>query len=280
VLAPPLPPGRKVVLPGRGTTFVRELEGPAGAPTLLLLHGWTATADLTWFAAYAPLAEQFRVLAVDNRGHGRGIRSARRFRLDDCADDAAALLEVLGVERVIACGYSLGGPIASLLWRQHRDLVDGLVLCATASRFAHSRAGRARLDLLGAFGVAARLVPGPLSAAATVRVVGGINARRGLGPWVSQELLLADGPTLLQAAGELGRWDARSWIGEVDVPSAVVVTTEDQLVPPPEQRLQAEAIGASVYEVAGHHTVCVSDPERFVPVLAAACASVAERVSR
>jgi pimeloyl-ACP methyl ester carboxylesterase len=277
--APPLPPGRKVVLPGRGTTFVRELPGPPGAPTVLLLHGWTATADLTWFAAYEPLGEHYRVLALDNRGHGRGIRNGRRFRLEDCADDAAALLRVLGVDRVIVCGYSLGGPIASLLWRRHPEIVAGLVLCATAARFAHSRAGRARLDLLGSLGAAARFVPGSVAAAATARLVDGINARRGLGPWVSAELLLAHGPTLLQAAGELGRWDARAWIGEVDVPAAEVVTTEDELVPPAEQRWQAASIGASVHEVAGRHTVCVGDPDRFVPVLLAAIGDVADRVA-
>ena len=57
------------------------------------------------------------------------------FRLEDCADDVAALLDVLGVERCIAVGYSMGGPIAQLLWRRHPELVDGLVLCATSARF-------------------------------------------------------------------------------------------------------------------------------------------------
>src|SRR5690349_19985038 len=49
-LRPPTPPGapegRAIELPGRGTTFVREAGGPAGAPTLLLLHGWTATGGI------------------------------------------------------------------------------------------------------------------------------------------------------------------------------------------------------------------------------------------
>ncbi|MGD9796746.1 MAG: alpha/beta fold hydrolase [Acidimicrobiia bacterium] len=278
--APPLPPGRKVVLPGRGTTFVRELAGPPGAPTILLLHGWTGTADLNWFAAYEPLAARFRVVTLDHRGHGRGIRNGRRFRLADCADDAAAQLDVLGIDRVVACGYSMGGPIASLLWRRHRHRVEGLVLCATAARFARSRAGRARLDLLGSLGAAAQLVPTPLATAATARIVGGVNIRRGLGPWVSEELLLADGRTLLQAGGELGRWDARPWIGEVDVPASVVVTTEDPLVPPDEQRWQAGAVGATVHDVAGHHTVCLGMPERFVPALLAATADVADRLPR
>jgi pimeloyl-ACP methyl ester carboxylesterase len=268
-----------VVLPGRGTTFVRELPGPPGAPTLLLLHGWTATADLNWFAAYGPLAERYRVVALDHRGHGRGIRSSRRFRLVDCADDAAALIHALRLGAVVACGYSMGGPVASLLWRRHRDLVSGLVLCATAARFAHSTAARARLELLAAVGVGARFVPAPLTTSLTARVIGGINARRGLGPWVSEELLLGHGPSLLQAGGELGRWDARAWMPEVDVPAAAVVTTLDELVPPDEQRWQAEVTGATVHEVAGHHTVCVGRPERFVPALLAATGDVADRLA-
>jgi pimeloyl-ACP methyl ester carboxylesterase len=77
-------------LPGRGTTFVRSLPGPPGAPTLVLLHGWTASADLNWFRCYEPLGEQYRVLALDHRGHGKGIRSKKTFRLEDCADDAVA----------------------------------------------------------------------------------------------------------------------------------------------------------------------------------------------
>ncbi|HUR17824.1 MAG TPA: alpha/beta fold hydrolase [Acidimicrobiales bacterium] len=120
VSAPQLPPGRTVDLPGRGRTFVREAAGPAGAPTLLLLHRWTVTADLNWFTAYEPLSRHFRVIALDHRGHGQGIRSWKPFRLEDCADDDAALAQVLGIDRLIPVGYSMGGPVAQLLWRRHR----------------------------------------------------------------------------------------------------------------------------------------------------------------
>ena len=115
---------------------MRHAEGPAGAPTLLLLHGWTASADLNWFPEYGPLAERWSVLAIDHRGHGRGIRSDDRFRLADCADDAAAACAELGIDRVIAVGYSMGGAIAQLLWHRHRDLVAGLVFCATSRKSA------------------------------------------------------------------------------------------------------------------------------------------------
>jgi len=142
-VAPPLPPGREIDLPGRGRSFVRIADGPPGAPTLLLLHGWTASADLNWFRCYGPLSRHFTVMAIDHRGHGRGIRSRRPFSLSACADDAAALVEELGIERVIAVGYSMGGPIAQLLWKRHPELVEGLVLCATSRNFGRSLPERA-----------------------------------------------------------------------------------------------------------------------------------------
>ena len=122
---PPIPLGRRVELPGRGTTFVREIPGPPGAPTVVLLHGLIASGGLNWFQAFAPLSEHFRVLAPDMRGHGRGIRTWSRFRLADCADDVAALLDHLEVDRVVAAGYSMGGPIAQLLWHRHPEKVAG-----------------------------------------------------------------------------------------------------------------------------------------------------------
>ena len=84
-VSPYLPPGRVINLPGRGEVFVRDSGGAPAHPAVLLLHGWTASADLNFFAAYAGLAESYRVVALDLRGHGRGMRSAEPFSLEDCA---------------------------------------------------------------------------------------------------------------------------------------------------------------------------------------------------
>ena len=54
------------------------------------------SADLNFFPVYGDLAETYRVIAPDLRGHGRGMRSAEPFSLEDCADDAAALLGQVG----------------------------------------------------------------------------------------------------------------------------------------------------------------------------------------
>ena len=144
--APPaarLPFGRRIELPDRG----HHLRAPGRRarpvrPTLLLLHGWVASAGLNWFQAFEPLRDHFNIVAPDLRGHARGLRTRKIFRLADCADDCAATLEELGTGPVIAVGYSMGGPVAQLLWRRHRDLVDGLVLCATSADFMPNRLTR------------------------------------------------------------------------------------------------------------------------------------------
>jgi 3-oxoadipate enol-lactonase len=273
-----VPPGRRVELPGRGTTFVREVTGPPGAPVVALLHGLSATGGLNWFPAFGALGRHFRVLAVDHRGHGRGIRTRQTFRLEDCADDVAALAGVLKVERLVAVGYSMGGPVAQLLWRRHRDLVCSLVLCATSRNFGGSLAERLFFSTLPVANAAIRLTPRPLHREA----VGRLLAVRPHDPprrqWALDEFRRNSPRAVVQATGALGRFTSHRWIGEVDVPTAVVVTTRDRLVPPTRQRRLAAAVpGATVHPVQGDHDACVTAARRFVPALVEACQSVATR---
>src|SRR3984885_13037828 len=75
---PPIPPiempaARTIIAPGRGELFLRDTGGHG--PVVMLLHGWVASADLNWCGAYDALAAVgYRVLAIDHRGHGRGLR--------------------------------------------------------------------------------------------------------------------------------------------------------------------------------------------------------------
>lgn len=273
--APPLqlPAGRPVLLPGRGQTFVREAEGPPGAPTVLLLHGWTVTADLNWFACYGPLSESFRVVAMDHRGHGQGIRSRRPFRLEDCADDAAALAAELGIDELIPVGYSMGGPVAQLLWRRHPHLVAGMVLCATAHSFAQPDA-RTQLYFRGLLGlsVAARLTPQPVRQQLADTLIRRRLQGAAIADWGMEEMRRSDAAAVLEAGWAIGRFDSSGWIGEVDVPAAVVVTCLDQVVDPRRQHALAAAIPhARRLEVEGDHAACVADAARFVPALLDAC---------
>lgn len=262
-----------------GSTKVRDIPGPAGAATVVLLHGLGATARLNWGPCFRPLSEHFRVLSLDHRGHGRGLRT-RRFRLEQCADDVAAIARARGANHFIAVGYSMGGPIASLTWRRHPDQVAGLVLCATARHFMPRGLARAaRLTLPVAAGVA-RLAPSVTHERLLRRMLARIEHPE-LRERVYREFAGHDPASVIQATQALSGFSSHDWIGNVDVPAAVIVTTRDELVPPERQFKLAESIPcAEVFEVDGDHGACVARADLFVPALLTACRNVASRMAR
>jgi 3-oxoadipate enol-lactonase len=156
---PPLPPTRRVHLGDRGSSVVHDSPGRPGAPTLILLHGLGATSRLNWYSSFPALQRRFRVIAPDLRGHGHGPRAATRFTLEDAVDDVIATADALGVDRFIPVGYSLGGPIAQLLWRRHPDRVAGIVMCATSASFRATPLEYLMHAMLPALDQIARLVP-------------------------------------------------------------------------------------------------------------------------
>jgi 3-oxoadipate enol-lactonase len=275
--APELPPGRVITVPDRGRVFVREVAGPPGAPTVFLLHGWTATADLNWFPVFEPLGERYHVVAFDHRGHGRGIRSRRRFRLDDCADDVAAVADVLGIDRFVVAGYSMGGPIATLVWRRHPERVRAVVLCATASRFGTTRLVRAQLAVFGPLALTSRVLPYRFSKPMFDRLIWARTRDSGLQPWVVEEILSGEPRHVLEAGAELAHFDNRAWVPDIDVPTAVVVVEGDEIVPTPTQEdLAASLHPRRVLRIEGGHDVCVRHPRRFSRALLEACDAVTQ----
>lgn len=266
----------RIELPCRGTTFVRQISGPPRAPVLVLLHGLAATALLNWGPSLDALGRGFRVLAMDHRGHGRGISTRRPFRLEDCADDAVALADVLGVDRFIAVGYSMGGPVAQLVWKRHPERVAGLVLCATAGRFADARQRLAASALSPLLSLAARSdLTSRWKRAAQRALLDGIDDP-GMRRRIEEETEGTDPGMVLQAGAALARFDSGGWIGGVDVPTAVLVTTRDRHVPAVRQLELAAAIpGATTMEIDADHYACVARPDLFVPALFRACQRVA-----
>jgi 3-oxoadipate enol-lactonase len=242
------PPARTVHVRGRGEFFVRDSGGDG--PAVMLLHGWMATADLNWVGAYGDLiAAGYRVLAIDHRGHGRGLRPLVEFRLEDCAADAAGVLRTLGVAPAVVIGYSMGGAVAQLVTRDHLDVVRGVILSGTAQHWQDPALKRywAAMGLLGlgiglfprwfwSWGMKRSGIPeSPQSA------------------WLQSELLRHSASDIAEAGRELGRFDSRPWLRKLDVPSAVVLTSRDELVPPRKQRELAEALEAEVFDAPIRH---------------------------
>lgn len=275
---PDLPPGRFVHLEGRGTVVVRDFGGPPDAPAICLLHGWTASADLNWFRCYEALGEQYRVFAFDHRGHGAGLRTDEPFRLEDCADDAADVATELGIERFIAVGYSMGGPIAQLLWHRHQDRIDGLVLCATAPFFSSRR--EERLSFLGLAGLAtlAKYTPSQARAWLTDQLYLNRKSEQ-WEPWAIAEASSHDWAQMLEAGKAIGQFSSSEWITDVDVPTSVLITMNDGVIPLARQVKLFEMIpDAEAFRVDGDHDAVVANADKFVPTLLRALDSVENRI--
>jgi 3-oxoadipate enol-lactonase len=284
VVEPPLPPAELLSLDGRGELLVRVWDGPDDRrsarrlPPLVLIHGWTVTADVNWFALYDQLSQRHAFAAFDQRGHGRGLRPPL-FTLEDCADDVVAVADALGWGQIVPVGYSMGGTIAQLVAHRHPQRCAGLILCSTAAVFAETRQDHLFFD--GVLGTTVRALS-TLPKFLQDRMPGRIRA---VGPdesnhreWMEQETKRHDAVRVAEAGQAIGRFNSESWLRELTLPTAVVVTSSDTVVPPTRQRqLAAMLPNATVHTVELDHSASTSDPETYWPVLDAALASVAKR---
>ncbi|GAA4702175.1 3-oxoadipate enol-lactonase [Phytohabitans rumicis] len=109
------------------------VDGPDDAPVLVLGNSLGATLHM-WDPQLPRLAERFRVVRFDTRGHGRSPVPAGPYDIGDLGRDVLALLDALGVARAHFCGLSLGGMVGMWLGAHAPDRVDRLVLCCTSAR--------------------------------------------------------------------------------------------------------------------------------------------------
>ena len=104
---------------------------------LLLIHGGTATCE-SWASHLPAFAEHFRVFAPDSCGHGRTDNPAGGLAYRVMADDLAALIEALGLQKPLVLGYSDGGKIVLELGMRYPGLSRALVLGGTQFRFSEA----------------------------------------------------------------------------------------------------------------------------------------------
>ena len=272
-IGPSLPTGESIDLPERGPVFVRRAEGPPDSPTVMLLHGWTVTADLNWYPAFGPISQRASVVAFDHRGHGDGLPT-RRFRFDDCASDVLAVADALGIDRFVCVGYSMGGAIAQLAARSAPERVTGLVLGATSTSFRGRGLRAIRFSLLPVVAAASRLAPVKLRYwgwEQTVFNVIGTN----IGRWAQTEVLKGDPQAMLDAGTELFNFDSSDWIAELSMPIAQIRTLGDNVVPDYLQQELGDAVSdLSVFSYRGGHASVVTDFDSFWDCLSKALDAV------
>ena len=131
-----------------------QVEGPEDAPALVLSNSLGTTLEM-WDDQAPALAERFRLVRFDSRGHGRSEVPPGPYAIEELGRDVLALLEDLGLERVHFCGLSMGGMTGMWLAVNAPERIDRLALCSTSTHMPpaeqwHERAGIARSEGMAA----------------------------------------------------------------------------------------------------------------------------------
>ncbi|MEU6507217.1 alpha/beta hydrolase [Streptomyces sp. NPDC046942] len=250
---PPAPSRELTVVSADGARLHAEVHGPENAPPVVLSHGWTCSTAF-WAAQIRDLAADHRVIAYDQRGHGRSPASSACTTRALADDLEAVLAETLAPgEKALIVGHSMGGMtiMAAATRPRFREHAAAVLLCSTGSsglveesRVVPMRAGRVRTWL-------------------TERILG---SRAPLGPVtpVAKSILkyatmgAGSAPHMVEAcarivhacprgarhtwAGVLAALDLDHGVRELHAPTAVVHGASDRLTPPVHARALVAAL--------------------------------------
>lgn len=283
-----------------GTVLHAQVFGPEGAPTIVLLHGWTCQTRF-WQYQLRDLSQDFRVVAYDQRGHGLSGRAAHGdYSMEALAADFQAVLDscVPAGERVIAAGHSMGAMTlvawagdhpaevqrrlagAALLNTGMGDLISETLVVRMPTAL-----GRVK-QAVGRQVLSARLpmptVPTPL----VYRGLRYVAMSKDASPArvaFCENMLLSCSPESRGACGNtMSRMDLHDSVASLPVPTLVIAGVEDRLTPLPHARRMAEALPdlAELVEIprSGHMSP-IETPEIVSAKLRALAAPAVEHVA-
>jgi 3-oxoadipate enol-lactonase len=212
-----------------------------------------------WDELVGPLANAYRIVRYDKRGHGLSELPAGPALIADYAADLAALLDRLEVRGAVIVGLSMGGLVAQALYRQRPDLVAAMALCGTAAKVGTEESWRQRMDEVARGGIEA-------IADATMQrwFTAGFRAKRPdqLAGWRAM-LTRTPREGYLTACGAQMRADLRPYCAAIATPVLCVVGEDDGSTPPAVVRELAGQIGHARFEIipAAAHMSCIERPE-------------------
>ena len=240
------------------------VDGPAGAPVVVLSSSLGTTLQM-WEPQVTALAEQFRVVRFDRRGHGGSPVAAATATIDDLGHDIVQLLDDLALERVSYCGISLGGLEGIWLGINAPTRIDRLALCCTAAAFLPRQNWVDRAATVRAEGTGA-IVDGALE--------------RWFRPLLTEthpevvahyRTMLAATPAAGYAAccDVLADADLRDQLAEIRARTLVVSGADDPVSPPEAGEALAAAIPGAEHTVIENaaHIANVEQPEAFTAAL-------------
>ncbi|MCX5406733.1 alpha/beta hydrolase [Streptomyces sp. NBC_00335] len=242
--APPAARRELVATSADGSRLHVEVHGEDGAPAVVLAHGWTCSTAF-WAAQVRALSTEHRVIAYDQRGHGRSpAGSVSGYGTSALADDLVAVLgaTLAPGEKAVIAGHSMGGMtiMAAAARPEFAEHAAAVLLCSTGSgRLVEEsqvlpwRAGRARTRITGAV-LGSRAPLGPVTAVARK-----VLKYATMGPGSAPDKVEACArivhacPTAVRHAwsGVLASLDLDAQLAALTVPAAVIGGKSDRLTP-------------------------------------------------
>lgn len=242
-----------------------RVDGPPGAPVVVLSHSLGADLGM-WEPQVPALAERFRVLRYDARGHGGSDPVPGPWGTAHLARDVIGLLDQVGVARASFCGLSMGGLVGVRLALQAPDRLERLVLCNTAARIGTAESWNARVQAVQRGGMAA------VAEAVVARWVSEPFAAAHPGQVARLRAMLLRTPPEGYAAGCRAVRDAdeRESASAVRAPTLVIAGSRDAATPPADGRLLADRIpGARSLELEAAHLSNVEAARPFTQAVLA-----------
>lgn len=222
-----------------GITLHAQVDGPPGAPVLVLLHS-LGTSLHVWDDQAGSLAGAFRIVRPDLRGHGLSEVTPGPYAIGQLADDVLALLDALGVGQAHLAGLSIGGMVAQAVAHRAPARVASLILCDTAMAIPPAQLWRDRAALVRAEGM------GAVAEAVMARWVtpGFMGAPGAAG---LRAMLLRTAPEGYAAAAEaIAAADLTGHTRALQVPALVMVGDADEATPLASAEALRDALGASL----------------------------------
>lgn len=243
----------------RGIEMAYEMEG--SGPPVVLLHGYPFNRTM-WREQAEALSQSFRVIMPDLRGLGETEATADEpATMNEMAQDVAALLDQLGIDRAMLCGLSMGGYVAFAFTRRFPLRVRALVLADTRPQPDTDDARRVREEQArkvleeGMSAISDDILQKSLAPAT-------LYARPDIVERV-REMILSTKPEGAAAAlrGMAARSDQTPFLPNIIAPTLIFVGSEDRITPPADAEAMRREIRGSRLEIipgAGH----VSNLER------------------
>lgn len=251
-----------------GITLAYSDSG-AGLP-IVFLHAFPLNRTM-WAQQESALSSQFRIIAIDLRGHGESDAPLWRYTLDQAAEDVRALLDHLAIQQALFAGLSMGGYILLAFYRKYADRVKGMVLADTKAQAdtAEGKEGRFQMAQLaykhGPSAIADLMLPKLLSPAA-------IQSK----PEIVQRVrTMIEGNQMSGIVGDLmamaERPNSMPFLKEITCPTQIIVGDLDQATPPADATLMAEQIPHARLAIIPNaaHLSNIEQPEEFSRTIAA-----------